>query len=273
MSNITGKKKKKTRLIILVLLGLVFLVSSGMLVLRLLDYRQGASVYSAAERIAGLPPASGLSQPEAAPEPGADPTPAEEAPAPILATLPESVDLAALRQVNPDVVGWLVIPGTVISYPLLQGEDNSYYLNHTFDLSSSAVGAIFMEAANSPDFTDDNTVIYGHRMRDGSMFAGLKNFRRQSYWQEHQRAYIFTDQGRDSYLIFAALEAEASLDNPIYRLSYPAQEDWDRLLAYVGSRSAVDSGFTPEQDQPIITLSTCTGQGYATRWVVLAAKE
>lgn len=86
--------------------------------------------------------------------------------------------------------GWILIPNTVISYPLLQGEDNQYYLNHTWKKWTSAVGAIFMDSQNNPNLTDFNTIVYGHRMNNGSMFASLKNYKKQSYWQAHPCVYI-----------------------------------------------------------------------------------
>lgn len=74
------------------------------------------------------------------------------------------IDLAALRAVNPDVVGWISIPGTKIDYPFLQGEDNQHYLNHTWDGARNGVGSVFLECQVSPDFSDFNTIIYGHNV-------------------------------------------------------------------------------------------------------------
>ena len=91
------------------------------------------------------------------------------------------MDLPALQQVNSDVIGWIAIPGTEISYPLVQGTDNDYYLTHTWNQNSSAVGAIFMDCRCSADFSGFNTIVYGHRMNNGSMFAALKHYQKAGF--------------------------------------------------------------------------------------------
>ena len=163
---------KRMRLVLTLALAAVLIVSGGMFIHQLLDYRAGDAAYEEAAEIAKLPePAS--EPPEAPAEaPAAEPTPepsAEPQTDPLA-----SIDLAALQAVNADVLGWLSIPDTAISYPLVQGADNDYYLAHTWNRSSSAVGAIFMDARCASDRSGFNTVIYGHRMNNGSMFASLK---------------------------------------------------------------------------------------------------
>lgn len=106
-------------------------------------------------------------QTEPKPAPSADP----------YAQALEQMDLPALQQVNSDVIGWIAIPGTEISYPLVQDTDNDYYLTHTWNQNSSAVGAIFMDCRCSADFSGFNTIVYGHRMNNGSMFAALKHYK------------------------------------------------------------------------------------------------
>lgn len=86
-----------------------------------------------------------------------------------------SIDFDALRAINPDIVGWIVVPGTEISYPIVQGRDNAHYLRHTFGGRQSASGAIFLDYRDAPDFRG-RARIYGHNMRDGSMFAGLRGW-------------------------------------------------------------------------------------------------
>ena len=85
----------------------------------------------------------------------------------------EGIDFDALRAINPNVVGWIVVPGTQISYPVVQGADNAWYLRHTFSGERNASGAIFMDYRNRADFSDNQTILHGHNMRDGSMFAPL----------------------------------------------------------------------------------------------------
>jgi len=176
-----------------------------------------------------------------------------------------AMDFAALREVNSDVLGWILIPGTKVSYPLVQGEDNDFYLNHTWKKSRSAVGSIFLESRCSSDLMDPHTIIYGHRMKNGSMFASLGNYKNQSYWSEHPSIYITTDSGSYRYDIFAAYEADVT--GHTYTLE---AADWRAFVEESLAQSVIDTGILPVVGEPIITLSTCTGDGYDTRWVVQA---
>ena len=124
------------------------------------------------------------------------------------------MDLPALQQVNSDVIGWIAIPGTEISYPLVQGADNDYYLTHTWNQNSSAVGAIFMDCRCSADFSGFNTIVYGHRMNNGSMFAALKHYKKQDFLQAHPQVYVTNASGTHAYSIYAAYEA--ALDGTAY---------------------------------------------------------
>ena len=178
------------------------------------------------------------------------------------------MDFTALREVNRDVQGWIMIPGTVISSPLLQGEDNQYYLKHTWKKWTSAVGAIFLEWQNSPDLSDFNTIIYGHRMNNGSMFASLKNYKKQSYWAAHPCVYITDDNGSHKYEIFAAYEV--STTGTTYQLGFSDDASKQAFIDYCLEQSVIDTGITPTVYDRVLTLSTCTGNGHATRWVVQA---
>ena len=102
------------------------------------------------------------------------------------------VDFEGLQEYNPDIYAWITIPGTAVDYPIVQRpEDNSYYLTHNTDGEESAEGAIFTEDYNSRDFTDPNTVIYGHNMRNGSMFRSLHNYMDRSFFDENRKcSYI-----------------------------------------------------------------------------------
>lgn len=262
---------KKLRPVLTALLLAVFLVSAVMLVRHLLDYRAAKDAYSEAEAIAALPPME-----EAAPS--APSAPAEEAgpeqeqeasaPADPDAALLQSMDLEALRAVNSDVLGWISIPDTVLSYPLVRGSDNQYYLTHTWNGSRNSVGAIFMDCRSPADLSGGNTILYGHRMIDGSMFASLKYYSTQSYLSAHPSVYLADDTGVHRYAIFAAYEA--SVTSAVYQTSFASAAEKQAMIDEALSRSAVSTGVSPTADDRILTLSTCTGSGHATRWVVLA---
>ena len=115
------------------------------------------------------------------------------------------IDFESLWETNEDVYAWITVPGTVIDYPILQHEtDDSYYLNYTIDGIEGYPGCIYTETVNAKDFTDNNTVIYGHNMRNGTMFTDLHKFREEEFFNEHDTVYIYTPEKQLAYKIFAA---------------------------------------------------------------------
>lgn len=102
------------------------------------------------------------------------------------------VKFEELQAVNPDIYAWITVPGTVIDYPILQhASDNTYYLMHNIDGSYGYPGCIYTENMNSKDFTDNNTVIYGHNMKNGSMFAQLHKFEDPDFFNENREVLIY----------------------------------------------------------------------------------
>lgn len=101
------------------------------------------------------------------------------------------MDFDVLWEYNKDIIGYIVIPGTKISYPILRSEDNSYYLNHNIDGSKGYPGCIYMESYNSPDFDDSITILYGHNMRNDTMFGTLDEYRKEEYRQENPYIIIY----------------------------------------------------------------------------------
>ncbi len=180
----------------------------------------------------------------------------------------QELDLDELRKINPDVRGWISIPGTQLDYPLLQSEDNQYYLKRTWQGQRNNAGSIFLECQVSGDFSDFNTIIYGHNMKNGSMFGSLKQYRTQSHYETNPYIYIADDKGVCRYEIFSAYEAEVT--GYTYRLDINTPEKKQALLDYSLERSVIDADVVPTPEAAIITLSTCTGNGYDTRWVVQA---
>ena len=271
--------KKKLRIALIALLALVFITSAAMLIHENIQYQEGEETYAEAESLVELPDLSALPTPvlEGAPPAEEAPSAGEEPPAarPVYvdpyADALRSMDFTALREVNPDVLGWILIPGTAVSYPMVQGEDNQYYLNHTWKKWNSVVGSIFLECNNSADLSDFNTLVYGHRMNNGSMFASLKNYKRQSYWEAHPCVYLTDDSGSHKYEIFAAYEV--STQGETYRLGFSGDEAKQSFLDYCQDLSVISTGITPTVYDRVLTLSTCTGNGHATRWVVQAVER
>ncbi|MBQ2752543.1 MAG: class B sortase [Firmicutes bacterium] len=180
-----------------------------------------------------------------------------------------STDLEALREINEDVLGWIVIPGTMVDYPLMRSIDNEFYLNHSWDGSKNIAGAIFIEQMSSEDLSDFHTIIYGHRQKDGTMFASLKYYNSEEYWNDNRYVYIYDDSGVHKYEVFSAYEA--SVKNYTYQIGFSGDESKQRFLDFCTGESVIETGITPTVEDSILTLSTCTATGSnSKRWVVQA---
>lgn len=238
-------------------LAAVLVVSLVMVVHTQMEYAQGASIYDEAAAVAKLPQLSAIPISVARGDGVvSDPN----------LLLLADLDLDELWQKNPDVIGWVSIPETELSYPLLQGEDNDFYLKHTWRKGSSSLGSVFMEYRCSADLTDFNTIIYGHRTNNRSMFGSLKDFRNQDHWSTHPSIYLAWAEGVYRYDIFAAYEA--SVTGPVYDFEKRDLEGREEFIASSLELSLIDTGIVPTVDDHILTLSTCTGKGYQNRWVV-----
>lgn len=268
--------KKGTRTILNCILVAALLLGLFMLTRLLLDKASAGDSYAEAARIATAadpaPPAETESPtlpPETTlpPEPvyAWTPVPVEEDP--VMEEL-ASIDLDALREVNPDVIGWIRIPDTRIDYPILQGEDNDYYLHHTWQKKNNLAGSIFMEHQCSGDFTDYNTILYGHNMGNGSMFAGILKYQRANYYQTHPYVYLVTDEGLLRYEVFSAYRAD--LDSRAYSLKLEEESRQERFLDAILESSEIDTGIVPPATDRFLTLSSCYGSRGDRRWVVHA---
>lgn len=274
-----GRRVMKTgrgRRILTILLTVVLLGSLAGMGYRQMQYREAEVVYQEAEELVQLPNLEEIapqtpeeSQGESSSSAESPDTSQEEV-APVYvdpyAQALRDMDFAALREQNEEVLGWIVIPNTRISYPLVQGGDNSYYLNHTWRKNRSVVGAIFMEYRCSAGLSDFNTIIYGHRMNDRSMFGRLLDYKAQSHWESHPRFYITDDSGTHTYEIFAAYEA--AVRSTPYCIDFASDTEKQTFIDYCVFHSVIDTGVVPTVGDRIVTLSTCTGNGHATRWVV-----
>ena len=189
-------------------------------------------------------------------------------------TVPEkNIDWDALHDQNPDIYAWIYVPGTNIDYPVLQHpEDKSYYLNHNIDGSEGYPGCIYTQNVNTKDWTDPNTVIYGHNMNNGSMFHDLHKFEDNVFFDETQYLYIYTPERNLVYEIFAAYPF-SNIDL-IMCFDYSTPE---ALLVYfdgIWTNRSMTSHFRDSivlyGDSKIITMSTCIGGQPEMRYLVQA---
>jgi len=169
------------------------------------------------------------------------------------------VDFEALRAKNNESLAWIWIPGTIISYPIMQGDNNEKYLSYTFEGYKSAAGSIFLDYMNSSDFSDRNNIIYGHNMKDSSMFGSLKKFDDADYMKENQHIYIITDQKVYLYYIFSKYIKTDEHDS--YKLEFEDDNDFINYLGLLRDYSNYKAEKMQDETQRIITLSTCVNDG------------
>ena len=147
-----------------------------------------------------------------------------------------TVDFAPLQAINPDIVAWLRIPG-VLEYPVVRGKDNSYYLNHTVQKTYNIAGSIFLDYRNERDFSDSKNIIYGHNMKDGSMFHVLRNYQDIDFFQEHTDMEIYLPDGRTlNYQIIACEQVPA--DSEVYQITKYDSEKTEKQELLLSTCSA-----------------------------------
>lgn len=181
------------------------------------------------------------------------------------------VDFDALREINPDIVGWIVVDGTTIDYPIVQGPDNDVYLNTTFSGTSNPSGAIFMDYRNAPDFSNANTIIYGHKMRNDTMFQGLSEYKSQDFWNEHPAFIIYTPDAGYRCEVFSAYVTQPVSET--YVLDFEGRANVATYLTYAIEHSLIQTGTVLYSTDRIVTLSTCDYSFDNARMVVHARLE
>lgn len=177
------------------------------------------------------------------------------------------VNLTALKKENPDTVGWLYYPVLGINYPIMQDKDNTYYIKHTFSGEKNAVGSIFLDALASKEFTDDNTFIFGHNMRDGSMFGSLKKIREEGTVKDNPYFFVATADGWKKYQIFSYHEADADKKDMAFQIEFSNKQTFEKFINYVKEISEEKLDVEVKDTDKIVTLATCTSNS-AVRLVV-----
>lgn len=198
-------------------------------------------------------------------------------------SVPEmTVDIGALQQeVNADIYAWITVPGTVIDYPVLQHpEEMDYYLEYNLDGTKGYPGCIYTQRMNGKEWEDVNTVLYGHNMKNGSMFAELHKFKDESFFEENRYIYVYTEDGRILvYEIFAAYVSGNEHLLMTYDLYTEAgiQGYFDSIFSHTGSGCHFLEDVELTAEDKIITLSTCiSGQAdkrYLVQGVLRAEEE
>ena len=185
---------------------------------------------------------------------------------------PVKVNFKELRKINPDVVGWIYIDEQV-SYPIVQTEDNEYYLHRTFEKKDNFSGAIFLDCQCIPPFDTDNSIVYGHNLKSGKMFGYLKRYYDTKYnkdanYKEHEKIWIITPEQDREYKVFAAREIDVNKDTDVYMIQFETVEEYGAWLDDCVKKSLYKTRTKPDSGTGTVTLSTCTSDTQAGRFVV-----
>ena len=173
-----------------------------------------------------------------------------------------------LLQRNKDVKAWIQIPNTNVNYPVLQGETNDTYIHSDIDHNELSAGSIFIASENEDPFNDFNTVIYGHNMKNGSMFGKLKQMYESEKYKDSKYLWICTPNGKYRYEIFSMQYAKVSSD--VYTLFSAHDEQFEAYVKKMAKQSKVDmKALGLGKDDYVVTLSTCTSDE-SVRFVVQA---
>lgn len=184
----------------------------------------------------------------------------------------DRIDFEELKKKNPDIYAWIYIPGTNIDYPVLQSQakEDEYYLNTTIDKKTGLPGSIYTEKYNRTDFTDPVTVVYGHTLKEGTMFSELSKYTDRSFFDQNPYIYIYQPDKTMKYQIFSAVAFDDR-----YLLGSYNFANAEEVQEYIGELNSsldgnVNNGIAVSPQNKILTLSTCIDEFPEQRWLVNA---
>ena len=180
------------------------------------------------------------------------------------------IDFKKLKSQNQDIAGWIYIRGTTIDYPIVQGKDNEEYLHQDFNKKKSSSGTIFLDNNCKKDFTSDNNIIYGHHMKNGTMFAQLLKFREKSFLKKHNEIMIFTPDRTIHLKVISAYAQKAQNKVPV---TFANDEQKKAYIKKIESMSEQTIKTSRINDSHIYTFVTCSYEGEDNRTYVHAAEE
>lgn len=180
------------------------------------------------------------------------------------------IDFKKLKSQNQDIAGWIYIRGTTIDYPIVQGKDNEEYLHQDFNKKKSSSGTIFLDSNCKKDFTSDNNIIYGHHMKNGTMFAQLLKFREKSFLKKHNEIMIFTPDRTIHLKVISAYAQKAQNKIPVTFANDKQKKAYIKKIESMSEQTIKTSRIN---DSHIYTFVTCSYEGEDNRTYVHAAEE
>lgn len=169
-----------------------------------------------------------------------------------------SIDLLTLQEQNEDVAAWIRFDEMDLSYPVMYSGDNEKYLHRDLSGEDSNAGSLFIDAKNTPDFTDGSTIIYGHNMKNLSMFGRLKKYKKDGFYDKNQYFTVYTDDKAYRYHIFSYFDI--SEGNDFFQTNYDTEDKLSSLISTMKKSSYLDTGVKVEKSDKIVTLSTCSAE-------------
>ena len=186
--------------------------------------------------------------------------------------------LKQMQESNNNLKCWIKIDDTKINYPILQADDNDYYLNHDYENNKNKYGSIFLKKECDVNNPNSNLMIYGHHMKDGEMFTGIMQYEKQSFWENHKTIYLTTDSEVREYQIIAAFKSRVFYKNEknVFRfynyLNFANKEKYDEYINNVKKIQLYDTGITASYGEQLMTLITCEYSQKNGRFVIVAKR-
>ena len=184
-----------------------------------------------------------------------------------------------LQEQNSDIVGWIEVEGTNINYPVLQGEDNSYYMNHNYKKEENTYGSIFLDKDYDWSIPSSNLLLYGHNLQNGELFHDILNYKDKSYYEEHPVIRFTTEKEDSEFEIISAFysrvyyKSETNVFRYYYFINADNEEEYNEFIENAKESSIYDTGKTAEYGDQLITLSTCSYHTEDGRFAVVARKK
>ncbi len=177
----------------------------------------------------------------------------------------KSVDFKSLKAENPDTFGWIFVRDTVINYPIMRGQDNSFYLRHLFNKEYNTKGSVFIDYRCLNPFEDFNTIVYGHRVKDGSMFEDLVKYKKRDFYENHKKVFLATEEKEYDAEVIGVLSLKAS--SPLYKIDFTDEEKQD-YIDDIKAKSIYDIDTEVTVQDKSVMLSTCSYEYKNARLVV-----
>lgn len=249
-----ARKQKRRSSVLLILLLLFFAIVCAVAAVKIRQIQQeravGTQTYAdLADSIVAVQPTQTTQVPAAEAEQEAE-TPTETAETSVI------VDFDALQAISSQGVGWIMSDDGIINYPVMQGTDNDYYLTHLADGTYNSNGSIFVDFRNAADFSDRNTIVYGHNMRNGTMFASLNRYSDWNYRSQHPELLLITPDGSFSLQVFGGCVVPGNSD--LYQLSFRDDEEFLTYVEKIRIMSDFSADVQVRPEDRIVTLSTCS---------------